>query len=302
MLTLRRLEIFVRVAESGHATAAGKELGLTQAAVSMALAQLEKYHGGPLFQRRERTLHLNEKGRMLLPLAKDILSRVEQLRLMLDTSWDEPIGHLHIGASTTIGNYVLPLLMGAFVRCYPRAQVQLMVGNTEAVEQAVASSALDVGLIEGPCHSAELECTPWRDDELLVICAPQHAWAGAKLVRREQLKGENWIVREPGSGTREVFEAALGFKVDQLEQRLELGHTEAIKKAVQAGLGVSCLSRLTLKTELERGQVVAVNTELKLTRQLSIVTWRARQHGALTRACLSMLRAGMKGRGSTDCC
>lgn len=302
MLTLRRLEIFVRVAESGHATAAGKELGLTQAAVSMALAQLEKYHGAPLFQRRERTLHLNEKGRMLLPLAKNILSRVEQLRLMLDTSWDEPIGHLHIGASTTIGNYVLPLLMGAFVRCYPRAQVQLMVGNTEAVEQAVASSALDVGLIEGPCHSAELECTPWRDDELLVICAPQHAWAGAKLVRREQLKGENWIVREPGSGTREVFEAALGFKVDQLEQRLELGHTEAIKKAVQAGLGVSCLSRLTLETELERGQVAAVNTELKLTRQLSIVTWRARQHGALTRACLSMLRAGMKGRDSADCC
>lgn len=295
MLTLRRLEIFVRVAESGHATEAGKALGLTQAAVSMALAQLEEYHGGPLFQRRGRKLHLNEKGRMLLPCAKDILSRVAQLRLMLDTSWDEPIGHLHIGASTTIGNYVLPLLMGEFVRRYPRAQVQLMVGNTEAVVQAVASTALDVGIIEGPCHAVELECIPWRDDELLVICAPQHPWASAKLVRRAQLLDENWIMREPGSGTREVFEAALGLNVDQLERRLELGHTEAIKKAVQAGLEVSCLSRLALETELERGQVVAVNTELNLQRQLSIITWPARQHGALTRACLSMLRGETKG-------
>ena len=291
MLTLRRLEIFVRVAQTGHVTAAGRELGLTQAAVSMALAQLEQLHGGPLFERQGRSLILNEKGRLLLPRAMDVVERAAQLRDMLDSSWDEPVGVLHVGASTTIGNYVLPLLMGEFCRRYPRAEVQLQVANTEGICRALVGGELDVGLIEGPCHHLELECTPWRDDELLVICAPQHPWARREMVRREELLTQTWIMREPGSGTREVFCAALDMEASELAQRLELGHTEAIKKAVQAGLGVSCLSRLALETELELGRLVAVHTELDLKRQLSLVICRRREHGVLTRECLNMLQS-----------
>jgi len=290
MLTLRRLEIFVQIAESGHATAAGKTLGLTQAAVSMALAQLEEYHGGPLFHRSGRTLQLNEKGKVVLPLAREILRQVKALRCVLNTSWDQPIGQLQIGASTTIGNYVLPQLMGAFTRRYPQAEVQLDVENTEKIAQRVVDGELDIGLIEGPCHAPELECTFWRDDELLVICAPQHPWAELEMVTRDALVAETWIIREPGSGTREVFEAALGIDAAQLTHRLELGHTEAIKKAVQAGLGVGCLSRLALHTELNLGHVVAVRTELPLQRELSIITCRRREQGALVRACLEMLK------------
>lgn len=276
MLTLRRLEIFVQVAECGHVTAASKNLGLTQAAVSMALSQLEEYHGNPLFHRSGRTLQLNEKGRVLLPRAREILTQVETLRRMMDRSWDEPIGQLQIGASTTIGNYLLPLLMGEFTRRYPQAEVQLHVGNTEVIEGNVVDGELDIGLIEGPCHAPELECDFWRDDELLVVCAPHHPWAGMDMVDRDALLAQRWIIREPGSGTREVFEAALGIDANQLERRLELGHTEAIKKAVQAGLGVSCLSRITLETELDHGHVVEVSTELSLQRELSIITSRER--------------------------
>lgn len=289
MLTLRRLQIFVQVAECGHVTTAGKNLGLTQAAVSMALTQLEEYHGSALFHRSGRTLHLNEKGRMLLPRAREILRQVESFRRMLDTSWDEPIGQLQIGASTTIGNYLLPLLMGEFTRRYPQAEVQLHVGNTEMIARDVVTGELDIGLIEGPCHAPELECTFWRDDELLVVCAPQHPWADMDTVGKDALLAETWIIREPGSGTREVFETALGLAATELEHRLELGHTEAIKKAVQAGLGVSCLSRLTLETELELGRMVAVHANLPLHRDLSIITCRSREQGALVRACLEML-------------
>lgn len=289
MLTLRRLEIFVQVAECGHVTMAAQRVGLTQAAVSMALAQLEEYHGSALFHRSGRTLHLNEKGRMLLPRAREILRQVEELHRMLDTSWDEPVGQLQIGASTSIGNYLLPLLMGEFTRRYPQAEVQLHVGNTEMIARDVVAGELDIGLIEGPCHAPELECTFWRKDELLVVCAPQHPWADMAMVGRDELLAETWIIREPGSGTREVFEAAMGLAATELEHRLELGHTEAIKKAVQAGLGVSCLSRLALETELELGRVAAVNTDLALQRELSIITSRSREQGALVRACLEML-------------
>jgi len=289
MLTLRRLEIFVQVAECGHVTTAGKNLGLTQAAVSMALAQLEEYHDSALFHRSGRTLHLNEKGRVVLPRAREILRQVETLRRMLDASWNEPIGQLRIGASTTIGNYLLPLLMGEFTRRYPQAEVQLHVGNTEMIARDVVEGELDIGLIEGPCHEPELNCNFWRDDELLVVCASQHPWADMEMVGRDALLAETWIIREPGSGTREVFEAALDLAATELEHRLELGHTEAIKKAVQAGLGVSCLSRFAMETELELGRVVAVSTDLALQRELSIITSRSREQGALVQACLKML-------------
>jgi DNA-binding transcriptional LysR family regulator len=292
MLTLRRLEIFVRVADTGHVTTAAEQVGLTQAAVSMALAQLEEYHGGALFERRGRSLVLNEKGRLILPPAREILSQVKELRRMLDTSWDEPVGQLRIGASTTIGNYLLPLLMGEFTRRYPQAEVQLHVGNTEMIARDVVAGELDIGLIEGPCHAPELECTFWRKDELLVVCAPQHLWTEMEMVGRDELLAETWIIREPGSGTREVFETAMGLGATELEHRLELGHTEAIKKAVQAGLGVSCLSGLALEIELELGRVAEVSTDLALQRELSIITSRNREQGALVRACLEMLEEG----------
>lgn len=295
-ISLRKLEVFVRVAESGQVTRASRLLGMTQSAVSMALTSLESIHGGALFERRGRRLILNDRGRMLLPYAQDILRRVDDFTSMLEDSLAEPLGHLHIGASTTIGNYLLPLLMAEFSQQYPQAKVQLQVANTEQIELAVSQGGLDLGLIEGPCHRPELDCVQWREDELVVIAGPGHEWASRARVSRAQLLDGQWIVREAGSGTREVFEQALGQPLSQLQSTLELGHTEAIKKAVEAGLGVSCLSRLAVANELEQGRLVAIATPLPLTRQLSLLSHGKRYRSKLQQACIDLLCRGEGGQ------
>lgn len=291
MLSIRKLDIFVRVAQSGQVIRASEELGLTQSAVSMGLASLESYHGGPLFHRQGKKLLLNEQGRMLLPYARDILQRLDNFSCMVHDTSTEPSGELHVGASTTIGNYLLPLLLGQFSRDFPKAKVSLHIANTDQIALAVVDGSLDIGLIEGPCHQPQLSRQHWRDDELVVIAAPEHPWVTQSQVDIAQLQQGDWVVREAGSGTREVFEAALGIAVAQLPSTLELGHTEAIKRAVEAGLGVSCLSKLAVQSELELGRLSVVHTPLDLHRPLSIIVHGERYHSALLTACVSMLHS-----------
>ena len=177
-LTLRQLEIFERVAKSGHVTKASEQLLLSQSAVSMAIAELEKFAGAPLFERRGRRLFLNDRGRQILPEVHEVLKRVGTIEQFLNESMGEPIGVLKVGASTTIGNYLLPLIVGEFSRQYPRAKALLFVGNTRQIETAVEDGEYDLGLIEGPSHNSSLVSAPWRDDELVVI-AGKRASMGA---------------------------------------------------------------------------------------------------------------------------
>jgi DNA-binding transcriptional LysR family regulator len=269
-ITLRQLEIFEKVASSEHVTRAGEALRISQSAVSMAIAELESALGGPLFNRLGRRLLVNERGRLLLPEAQAILQRVAGIDKVLNES-REPRGIFHAGASTTVGNYLLPSLVGDFANRYPNATVLLQVANTQQIEAAVASGELDLGLIEGPCHIRELDRIPWRDDELAVIVGPGHPWAGKKRVDVEMLAAAKWIMRERGSGTREVFEAAMAEKGARFAVALELGHTEAIKKAVEAGLGVGCLSRLAVQRELDNNWLVAIRAPLELRRSLTLI-------------------------------
>ncbi len=288
-ITLRQLEIFEKVATSGQVTKAGDALLLSQAAVSMALAELENVTGGPLFERLGRRLLLNERGRLLLPEAREVLRRIKAVEELLCEATDEPVGVLRVGASTTIGNYLLPSLMGDFARRYPRAKVLLQVGNTQQIAEAVEIGQLDQGLIEGPCHANGVENIPWRDDELVVVVGPGHPWAKKRKVDAAMLAEASWIVREKGSGTREVFEAAMAAKVAGFTISLELGHTEAIKKAVEAGLGVSCLSCLAVERELDQKWLVAVQSPLDLRRTLSMVLRKSEYRTRLFNAFIDQL-------------
>ncbi len=292
-LTLRKLEIFVQVAESGHVAKAGETLFLSQPAVSMAIAELEELAGGPLFHRQARRLSLNDRGRLLLPEARDLLQRARNIENLLKDSASEPIGLLRIGASTTIGNYLLPALIAEFSRRYPRAQAHLEVGNTVQIENGVNRGEFDLGLTEGPCHTQTLTVIPWRDDELMVIAGTGHPWAKQKTLTAAMLAAGDWIMRETGSGTREVFEAAMATSVGSFMTRLELGHTEAIKKAVEAGMGVSCLSRLAVQRELDHGWLVGVDTPLALKRPLTMLMKKATYRSRLLTAFLELLN----GRG-----
>jgi len=288
-IPLRQLEIFEKVAAYGHVTKASEQLFITQSAVSMAITGLEKFAGAPLFERRGKKLLLNDRGRLILEKVQDVLRQVGTIEQLLTESIGEPIGVLKVGASTTVGNYLLPALIARLSEHYPRARALLQVGNTVQIEQALENGNLDMGIIEGPSHVRSLETAVWRDDELVVIAGRNHAWAGPRKASKSMLAGAPWIVREKGSGTREVFESAMNRKKINWTAAMELGHTEAIKKAVEAGLGVSCLSRMAVARELSHAWLVEVDTPLDLTRNLVILTREGGYRTALLNAFLAIL-------------
>lgn len=290
-LSIRQLEIFEKIASTGSVTRAGEELLLTQSAVSMALSQLEQLSSVPLFERSGRRLVLNDAGRLLLKDARDILLAVKRVEQQLQGETGQLTGELLIGGSTTIANYLLPSLLGDFARRYPHTRVQLTVGNTQQVADLLATGQLDIAFVEGPCHNRELVAVHWRDDELVVVAGAEHPWSRDKRVTPEQLAAAPWIMREKGSGTREIFEDAMDRAGISHAIALEFGHTEAIKNGVAAGLGVSCLSRIAVDRELEYGRLVEVTSPLLLGRSLTLLK-RRNSH------CTALLDAFLRVSGS----
>lgn len=257
-LSLRELEVFVAVAGHGTVTEAASKVALTQSAASQALQMLQQGLGVALFDRVGRRLQLNEHGRLLLPRARAMLASAQEMQNLVN---DEAI-HLRLGASTTIANYLLPARLAAFRQRYRQSRVQLQVGNTQAIVDAVATFQVDMGLIEGPCHHAEIVVTPWQEDELVVVVAGQ--WAAAQgdgPLGLASLVGMPWIVRETGSGTREVVEQQLFPVLGSVDVAMELGDSEAIKHTVAAGLGVSCLSRHVVADLLANGKLAEVRQD-----------------------------------------
>ncbi len=275
-ITFRQLEIFIAVAETQQVTRASKDLFLTQSAVSMSLGELENQLGGPLFDRHGRSLLLNDRGRYLLPLAKGILYQVINVESMLTEQRDTVAGSLEIVASSTIGNYVLPYLVGAFMRLHPEAHINMLVVNTLHAEELVKKGEADLGFVEGGISVDSLRATPWFEDELAIIISPTH-----KLGQKEtfsipdDLRQTNWVMREEGSGTAQIFREKLGRHADLLKVVTKMGHTEAIKKAVESGIGAACLSQLTVCRETEQGWLKYLPIEgVDMRRQLYIIQHR----------------------------
>lgn len=272
--TLRQLQAFVAVARQESVSRAAESLSLSQSAVSMSVNELERQYDARLFDRRGKRLQLNELGYQLLPRAQALLDQGLELETLLQGGGEG--GPLRLGATLTIGNYLAPLLLGVFTGGRPeRGQVHLEVHNTATVIRQVANFELDFGLIEGACRHPDLEVTPWIADELAVFAGPGHALEGRKKASLDDLLGEPWILREPGSGTRQTLEAALGPRLPELKVALELEHTEAIKRAVEAGLGLGCISRLALKEAFRRGSLAELPAcGLNLRRQFHFIIHR----------------------------
>ncbi|MCB5184940.1 LysR family transcriptional regulator [Methylobacillus gramineus] len=274
--TLRQLEVFVAIARMENVSRAAESLALSQSAASTALAELERQFDCKLFDRMGKVLKLNELGRSLLPMAAALLDRAVEIETILQGK--SAFGLLKVGATLTIGNYLATLLIGSFMKQHTDCQVQLYVQNTNSVMNQVAMYDLDLGLIEGDCHHPNLEVEPWIEDELTVFCPPQHPLALRKEVSLDELLQESWVLREHGSGTRETFDHALRHHHTRLNVKLVLEHTEAIKRAVESGLGLGCVSRLALKDDIARGNLVAINTpELDLKRQFMFV-WHKKKY------------------------
>lgn len=296
--TLRQLEIFAAIARHGSVSAAAGAVSLTQSAASTALAELERQTGQRLFDRVGKSLRLNELGRGLLPKAVELLDRAAEIDDLL--IGHEAIGNLTVGATLTIGNYLATLIVAEFLQRHPQSRVRLEVRNTATLLQALAGHEVDLGLVEGDCHHPELTVVPWIDDELAVFCAPGHPLAGRK-VGLKRLLAEPWILREAGSGTRETFDHAFRHHLPQLQIRLELEHTEAIKRAVESGLGLGCISRLALRDAFRRGSLAEVQTpELDLRRTFNFVWHRDKFHGAGLSAFLELCREFSAGAKTSD--
>jgi DNA-binding transcriptional LysR family regulator len=268
--TLRQIEVFVATAQKGSVTQAAALVGMTQSAASMALAEFEGQLGTRLFDRIGKRLALNEDGRTLYPQAVEMVERAVELEKMFGK--EGRAVNLRLGASSTIGNYVLPQLIGQFRAQRPGSRFELEVGNTRQVMQSVLHFQVDVGFVEGPCMDPDIEAIFWRNDELAICARPDDPLAQPGAATAEALRGADWILRERGSGTREVVEQLLTSQLGDIRLAMELGGTEAIKRAVESGIGISCLPRIALVGAVERGNLVALDTPfLKLTRALHIL-------------------------------
>ncbi len=243
--TLRQLEVFLAVAHHESVSRAAEDLAMSQSAVSGALADLERQFEIQLFERLGKRVQLSGLGRSLRPRAQALLEQATELETGFRNQ--SAVGLVRVGATLSIGNYLMVPEIARFMRENPGARVTLDVANTAEIARKVLEFEIDIGLIEGELHEPELEVTRWRPDELVVFCAPNHPFAKKRALSDADLISASWIVRESGSGTRQAFDRAMHGILAELQIVLELQHTEAIKSAVEAGLGVGCVSRIALE-------------------------------------------------------
>jgi DNA-binding transcriptional LysR family regulator len=252
--TLRQLEVFLAVARFESVSRAAGELFMSQSAVSGSLGDLEKQFDVQLFDRVGKRLVLSELGRTLRPKAAALEEQARELETRLANQAE--VGLLRVGATLSIGNYLTAPLIARFLERHPAARVTLDIANTAEIAHKVENFELDVGLIEGEIEHRDLEMTRFREDELCVFSAPDHPFARRRALRERELTSAAWIVRERGSGTRQAFEHSMHGILPELRILLELQHTEAIKSAVKAGLGLGCVSRIALDDEFRAGTLV----------------------------------------------
>ena len=274
-LSLRQLQIFRAIALSGSTAAAALSVHLSQSAASAALKELERVLGARLFDRVGKRLLMNDNGRALLPMALAVLDGAQNLEAAFLSSTQALPMDLHIYASTTIGNYLLPSIVARFRDEWPTAHIDVQIGNTQDVSASVGRLDVDFGLIEGPCHERGIRAESWIEDELIIICAPTHPLLRAakkRPVSVASLREEPWLLRESGSGTRESVEQALLPHLDQLREGMQFGSTEAIKQGAAEGLGLTCLSRYAVEDLITLGRVLPLRTTLpRLTRRFYLI-------------------------------
>ena len=252
--SLRQLEIFLAIARQQNISRAAETLHMSQSAASAALQNLEQAYNISLFNRIGKKLELNEVGKTLRSKAEILISHAHEFDQAMQGHTD--IGHLKVGASFTIGNHLAVTYLARYLNKHPEAQVDINVANSSAIAAQVLNFEVDIGMIEGQVNHKDLALIPWRDDSLVVFCSPEHPLAKKKNLSEKDILQARWILREPESGARQTFNRALAELLPMLDIYLEFKHNEAIKKAVEAGLGIGCLSEIVLQNNFKSGELV----------------------------------------------
>ncbi len=270
----RRLQVFHTVARLLSFTKAAETLHMTQPAVTFQVRQLEEYFNTRLFDRTHNRISLTEAGERVYQYADKIFDLYAQMENAVREMTGEVSGSLTLGASTTIAEYMLPALLGDFRAKYPEVTIHLKVSNTDGIVSMVENNTIDLGVVEAPVSNKNLVVDECRRDQLVAIVPPGHAKAKAKVIKLEELMEYPYICREEGSGTREVI-AEYIHRTNPghagLNVVMELGSPEAVKGAVEAGMGISVVSRATIQKELKLGTLVAIELDPLLDRPFSFV-------------------------------
>ena len=270
----RRLQVFYTVARLLSFTKAAEELHMTQPAVTFQVRQLEEQFNTRLFDRTHNRISLTEAGKKVYECGARIFEIYAEMDNSVRQLTGDISGVLILGASTTIAEYMLPVLLGDFKAEHPNVTVRLKVANTDGIVSQVENNAIDLGVVEAPVTNKNLVVEECSKDQLVVIVPPGHDLANEDMVPLKRLGDFPFICREEGSGTREVMLESMhkaGMSDSELSVSMELGSLEAIKGAVEAGMGISVISSATIQKELKLGTLVAIKTDPPIVRPFSFV-------------------------------
>ena len=292
-MTFEQLAIFVAVAEREHLTRAAEAIRLTPSAVSSAIKNLEAFYGVALFHRVGRRIELSAEGRAFLVEARATLARVRAAELMLSEMGGLSRGSLAIHASQTVASYWLPPLLMRFHAAYPGIELNLTIGNTTSVAQAVRDGVAEIGFVEGAVDDGALSVTALADDALQIVTAPGHLWADGRPLTDADLLQASWVLRETGSGTRQVFEQVLvekGMDPRGLKVVLTFPSNEAVLSATRSGPCAAVVSGMAAQSQLHDGILVQANYRLP-TRRFSLVCHKERRASRAGEALIALSHA-----------
>jgi len=290
-MNINHLAIFHAVAEEAGMSREAERLCISQPAVSKQIKDLEAALGVMLFDRLPRGIRLTQAGEVLAGHARRLFAVEANAERAIAELKGLVQGRLTVGASLTIGDYLLPQILGAYRKKHPGIELRLEIANTHVIQQKLRENALDVGLTEGFAEDGDLEAEVFGEDTLAAVVPPGHPLLQENTVPAARFCAEPFLMREPGSGTREVVERALAQRGIVVQPAMSLGSTEAIKRGVASGLGVAIVSKLALELEFSAGLLCPLAlSDLTITRPLHLVRLRGKSEGAAVQAFVKVLK------------
>lgn len=278
--TFKQLQIFTAVVDARSMKGAALQIGLSQPAVSMAIADLEKIFRCRLFERWGKKIVLNDRGKELLPMARRMLAEAQEVCGLFDP--DYVGGTLWLGASSTLATYMIPAILPGFTNKNPEVKIKITSSNKQSVIDQLERFSLDIGLVAGTCDNPDIEKHHLFKDEMTIFCAPHHPLAQKNTITTLDLKKAQWILRESGSWTRELLVSKLDQKIAGIPVMMELNNSEAIKRIVQQGEVISCLSRLAVQRELDNGDLKSLSVPfIDLSRDFHLLIHRQKYRSPL---------------------